>query len=518
MDETHNLSLPLIMPSQAQKHVTHNEAIRRLDLLTQMVANSRSIVALPTNPQNGDLYLIPDNATGDWTGRTNEIAAFQDGAFVYIAPKKGWQAYIVDEATLFAFDGSEWIAISGSGAIENQMLFGINATPDTSNRLSVRSDAVLFSNETDDIRAVLNKGSVGGTASFLFQNGFSGRAEIGLTGDDNFHFKVSPDGSTFHDGLILDKDSGRADFPNGLSDNGVVSETRTALYSQAPMLSGPTSVTFDGASSRLAWTGRFISTSLGNGSHYSTSGFFEITQPGDGSIVPGFGGASDATVANGGIQLQNWHALYYCLPIGENSDSKSENFRLVDYLQSFTIPQDEVWVFIALKNGDTGEIRLGNGEVIYEDTSAFLRSADDRSRQSFPAFHAFNINSFQSGSTLVFEQIQLDNSGDYNTQTGVFIAKRSGLYRYDCSLLTDIASPNGSNGMIAFYINGAAISSGRSSHYQASSSSRYTGFYGSLLVRMEKGDTIEVRFTGTVSLYIGHDLNYFSGHLISTAT
>lgn len=31
MDSSPNLQLPYIMPSQAQKHVTHNEALRTLD-------------------------------------------------------------------------------------------------------------------------------------------------------------------------------------------------------------------------------------------------------------------------------------------------------------------------------------------------------------------------------------------------------------------------------------------------------------------------------------------------------
>ena len=36
----------------------------------------------------------------------------------------------------------------------------------------------------------------------------SGRAEFGLTGDDDFHAKVSPDGSTFHEGYIIDRNTG----------------------------------------------------------------------------------------------------------------------------------------------------------------------------------------------------------------------------------------------------------------------------------------------------------------------
>jgi hypothetical protein len=33
MDQTENLKIPYILPSQAQKHVTHNEAIKAIDAI-----------------------------------------------------------------------------------------------------------------------------------------------------------------------------------------------------------------------------------------------------------------------------------------------------------------------------------------------------------------------------------------------------------------------------------------------------------------------------------------------------
>lgn len=58
----------------------------------------------------------------------------------------------------------------------------------------------------------MSKESAAKTLSFLLQNNFSGRAEIGLLGDDDLHFKVSPDGSTFVDALVLDRTNGTAKF------------------------------------------------------------------------------------------------------------------------------------------------------------------------------------------------------------------------------------------------------------------------------------------------------------------
>ena len=41
-DTTNIQSLPLIQPAQAQKHVTHNEALKILDLIVQMSVASRT--------------------------------------------------------------------------------------------------------------------------------------------------------------------------------------------------------------------------------------------------------------------------------------------------------------------------------------------------------------------------------------------------------------------------------------------------------------------------------------------
>ncbi|WP_313530903.1 DUF2793 domain-containing protein, partial [Shinella sp.] len=53
MDATENLNLPYILPSQAQKHVTHNEAIKALDAVVQLAVTSRSVATPPPSPAAG---------------------------------------------------------------------------------------------------------------------------------------------------------------------------------------------------------------------------------------------------------------------------------------------------------------------------------------------------------------------------------------------------------------------------------------------------------------------------------
>ena len=131
---------------------------------------------------------------------------------------------------LLAHQTSGWAAVSGVPSTVDQ--FGINATADDTNRLAVKSEAVLFSGidaadgGSGDIRFIVNKEADGDTASLLFQSGWSGRAEVGLAGDTDFVFKVSPDGSTWIEAIRIDKDTG---LPTLLYDNGTSGLSATTV-------------------------------------------------------------------------------------------------------------------------------------------------------------------------------------------------------------------------------------------------------------------------------------------------
>ena len=68
MDQTARISLPFVLPNQAQKHVTLNESLSRLDLLVQPVIVSRTTGAEPDTPAEGSIWVVPEGATGSsWT-------------------------------------------------------------------------------------------------------------------------------------------------------------------------------------------------------------------------------------------------------------------------------------------------------------------------------------------------------------------------------------------------------------------------------------------------------------------
>ncbi len=209
-----NLALPYIEAAQAQKHVTHNEALRALDALVHISIVDRDLVAPPATPVEGARYVIASSPTGAWTGQAGKIGAWQDGAWAFFAPKAGWVLWIEDENTILVFDGSGFSAPMAeanitaaltSANLDNIGRVGVAASADATNRLTVASPASLFTHDGAGHQQKINKNSASDSASQLYQTGFAGRAEIGLLGDDDFSFNVSADGSTFNTALKFDK-------------------------------------------------------------------------------------------------------------------------------------------------------------------------------------------------------------------------------------------------------------------------------------------------------------------------
>ena len=128
-DTTAHLALPFIMAAQAQKHVTHNEALRLLDGLVQLSVLDRDLTAPPGSPADGDRYIVASGATGAWTGWDLNVALWTDGAWLRLPPRAGWQAWVEDEGLLLVYNGSAWIGTTPA-ALQNMALLGLGTTAD----------------------------------------------------------------------------------------------------------------------------------------------------------------------------------------------------------------------------------------------------------------------------------------------------------------------------------------------------------------------------------------------------
>lgn len=107
MTETIRLGLPLVQAAQAQKHVTVNAGLERLDALVQLRLTSAS-VQMPPDLAEG-VFFVPTGAGGVWAGQEGKVAIAANGGWEFVSPARGWSAWIEDAAATALFDGSGWV-------------------------------------------------------------------------------------------------------------------------------------------------------------------------------------------------------------------------------------------------------------------------------------------------------------------------------------------------------------------------------------------------------------------------
>ena len=344
MDATANLRLPYILPSQAQKAVTHNEALRRLDAVVMLAVKSRALASPPAEAAEGDRYVVPAGALGAWAGKAGLIASRQDEAWDFVEPRDGWIAWCVEEENLLCFSDGDWQATNAL-TLENVPRVGVNTVPDDTNRLAVASNASLFSHAGAGHRIVVNKNATADTASLVFQTGFSGRAEIGLTGNDRLTVRVSPDGSTFKSALDIDPASGKLAFPA----TNVTQSLALNLYSDA---------------------GRFSSTAPGN------------------TTVGAFAWPSYLSVYNGATAAQHGKFIYDNTDYGGSGGTLQADVRaLIDTIRdpAFRRYSVEFWVAVVTAGSGTS----GSPVTIGSETGYLSLFTTFRVRPPTFTFHAY---------------------------------------------------------------------------------------------------------------------------------
>ena len=113
-DTTTRLLLPYILAAQAQKHVTHNEALRRLDGLINLTVTDRTRTPPPTTPTEGQAHLVAGGANGLWAGWSGDIAVWADGAWLRLPAQPGWRLWVIDESVMLVRVSVNWIPLDAA--------------------------------------------------------------------------------------------------------------------------------------------------------------------------------------------------------------------------------------------------------------------------------------------------------------------------------------------------------------------------------------------------------------------
>lgn len=98
------LGLPLMAAGQAQKEVTHNEALMLIDSLIAPVSEAPPQNEPPVSPNAGQCWLVGGAPTGEWTGQAHRLAAWS---------QSGWRFadLPVGAHVRLATNGQSWVRI-----------------------------------------------------------------------------------------------------------------------------------------------------------------------------------------------------------------------------------------------------------------------------------------------------------------------------------------------------------------------------------------------------------------------
>ncbi len=110
--QTPRHALPQLVLAQAQKEITHNEALTRIDALLHPVVEARlgTPPAALTSAQSGQCWLVDANASGDWQTRENEIAYWTGESWRFLVPTDGMLVRDRLSYNMLIFRNNDWIS------------------------------------------------------------------------------------------------------------------------------------------------------------------------------------------------------------------------------------------------------------------------------------------------------------------------------------------------------------------------------------------------------------------------
>ncbi len=99
MSKTGRLGLPYILQAQAQKEVTHNQALMKLDVFINTVVEA-IVETLPTNTNDGSIYII-----------NNELAQYNSGSWTFYSPFDLMEVTLRSTQAKMIYDGNAWVPL-----------------------------------------------------------------------------------------------------------------------------------------------------------------------------------------------------------------------------------------------------------------------------------------------------------------------------------------------------------------------------------------------------------------------
>jgi len=94
---TDRYAIEMLSSGQAQKEVSHNEALLRIDALLHAAVESRSLAQPPAAPAAGQCWIVADGASGAWAGQSGKFAHWTAGGWRFVEAREGCLVWVRGE-------------------------------------------------------------------------------------------------------------------------------------------------------------------------------------------------------------------------------------------------------------------------------------------------------------------------------------------------------------------------------------------------------------------------------------
>lgn len=95
------------------KKIQNEIKLAKHNIEPQASVKNKHITTPAVRPSAGERYIIPVEASGEWSGKENQIAEYTT-VWTYYSPAIGWTTYVDDEQKVYSWNGTAWVRTGGA--------------------------------------------------------------------------------------------------------------------------------------------------------------------------------------------------------------------------------------------------------------------------------------------------------------------------------------------------------------------------------------------------------------------
>jgi Protein of unknown function (DUF2793) len=123
-ESTDRFDLPCLAAAQAQKEVTHNEALALIDILLFPTVESVAPSTVPSTPQLGACWIVGSNPSAAWLGQSGAIAGWTASGWRFASPVEGMRVWSLADSRFVQRVGGAWTLVPQMVIIEGNQVVG----------------------------------------------------------------------------------------------------------------------------------------------------------------------------------------------------------------------------------------------------------------------------------------------------------------------------------------------------------------------------------------------------------